>query len=106
MIKIQIKIDLVVVLILMLDLTQQKEHFKKSKIAMMLPSRNSMETKAILIKKCICQNHMQVRRCVKEKLLWLRVLVKKMHFSMFEVSVLLTNCFSGRLNNRSMLLVP
>ena len=44
MIKIQIKIDLVVVLILMLDLTQQKEHFKKSKIAMMLPSRNSIET--------------------------------------------------------------
>ena len=26
----------------------------------MLPSTNSMETKAILIKKCICQNHMQV----------------------------------------------
>jgi hypothetical protein len=47
----------------MLDQTQQKGHFKKSKIAMMLPSRNSMETKetkAILIKRCICQNHMQV----------------------------------------------
>ena len=35
-------------------------------------SRKIRETKTILIKKCICQTHVQiVQRCVKGKLLWL-----------------------------------